>query len=341
MFVITALWLEFTHAYEVDNFTNRYKPLNDSVDILNTEVNARLQEAVKNVNEKGLAARLKNNLTFDKSCSTEDLYSAVRGELAAGIIGALESFAEKNKAIAKSNPKEEGAIYSGSEYKGAMLAFAGIAASINIKGHYIGIDKLGHFFDQGEEYYRVAEKTSGSMAVKINAALAHGKELEEGGLGLRTTGVKSYGDLAANYEGYRFWSQLVTGINPYFKCSNGKWAQVRDFDWSHYVNPAWDEAVNCSGYTQGFSQDVKRAQENLEFQSKNKRKFVCPVSITQCRRMITYYADKASQIIGPTCLNQAKMKSVTDKDDYYSIQPISAVGANPTLQQSEQKGTSR
>ncbi|MES2801431.1 MAG: hypothetical protein V4654_02980 [Bdellovibrionota bacterium] len=329
-FVIVTVWLGFAHAYEVDNFTGRYKPLADSTAILNAEVNARLKKAVVKVNKKGILSRLKNN----GSCSTADLYSAVSDELVGGLVGSLEDYAvgeledyaEKNKKVHKSNLEEDGIIYSSSAYQGPVLNWLGVEPSINLKGHYIGIDKLGHFFDEGIDYYRLDAKTKGSAQVKIDKILAYGNKLENGNFGLDTTGIKSYGDLAANYGGYLFWSRLTTGVNPYFKCSAGTWVQIREFDWDHYVNPAWDEAVNCSTYVAGFGQDVAKEQKKLELKAGSKKKYTCPVSVTQCRRMVKYYGNKASQIISPTCLNLAKTKpSDRAEDDYYSTQPISSV----------------
>lgn len=318
------IWLCLAQAYEVDNFTGRYKPLKDSGDVLNTEVNFRLKKALKQVNEKSVMTKLKRALSLEKSCSRDDLYSAVGAELLGGVVGSLERFAEKSPSIAKSNVDEDGKIYEGGN-AGGMLSLAGVEPSINLRGHFVGVDKLGHFFDQGHDYYRVSKKTSGSLALKIDTALSYGRRLEEGRYGLVSTGVKSYADLAANYGGYLFWSQLTEGVNPYFKCSGQNWVQIRSFDFKQYVNPGWDEAINCSTYDQDLAKDVAAAQKKLEYKSKNKRKFTCPVSITQCRRMISYYGIRASQIISPTCQTQAKNAKIQDKDDYYSVQPIGTV----------------
>lgn len=340
-FVVLTCWLSAGYAYEVDNFTNRYKPLADATKVLNTEVNSRIRFALKAVNETNVNAKLKKNLNFNKNCNTKDLYEAVSDELLAGTVGALEEFATDSKSVAKSDKKNE-KIYK-AKHSNTFLDMVGIEPSINLHGHYVGVDKMGHFFDQGKEYYDVVEKTKGSTQQKISAALAHGQKLENGMYGLSTTGVKSHGDLAANYEGYLFWSQLVSGVNPYFKCSDGLWVQIRDFDWGQYVNPAWDEAVNCSVYEKDFAEEVKKNQRNLEFQAKNKHKYVCPVSLTQCRKMIERYGDRASQIVSPTCINLAKSSTPSSaNDDYYATQPVSpspATGAKD--QPAKREGVNR
>lgn len=341
IFVITAIGLSFAQAYEVDNFTGRYKPLKDSTNVLNAEVNKRLKEAAAKVNEKGILAGVKKSLSFDKSCSTDDLFRAVGDELLGGVVGELEEFAIDSSSVAKSNTDKD-RVYRTSRNKGGMLSLAGVEPSINVGGHYIGVDKLGHFFDQGKDYYDVAAKTKGTMVQKIDAALAYGTKLENGRFGLMTTGIKSHGDLAANYGGYLFWSRLVEGVNPFFKCNNGNWIQVRDFDWGRFVNPAWDEAVNCSVYDKAeFQADVTSAQKKLEFESKNKRKFTCPVSIEQCRRMTGYFGTKAKSIISPTCHQQAKNTALKDNYDYYSVQPMSTSSSDKTSQQPARQGVSR
>lgn len=98
-------------------------------------------------------------------------------------------------------------------------------------------------------------------------ALQYGVETEETkyGLGISEpvagTKIFSFGDLATNFAGLKFWSQLTEESNmlgeylnltghpqsaPYFVCNQTtkNWEQHRQFDWNEYVTPAWDESIN-------------------------------------------------------------------------------------------------
>ncbi|RMG28505.1 MAG: hypothetical protein D6721_08235 [Gammaproteobacteria bacterium] len=47
--------------------------------------------------------------------------------------------------------------------------------------------------------------------------------------------------------------------HPYVQCVLGRWRLVRRFDWRDYVDPAWDEALNCSDFrTPDLLEKVRR-----------------------------------------------------------------------------------
>ncbi|MBK8971189.1 MAG: hypothetical protein IPM37_07360 [Hahellaceae bacterium] len=100
-----------------------------------------------------------------------------------------------------------------------------------------------------------------------------GHEQEEGKFGLVTTGVFSHADLAANFNGWRFWNQIRRAHNDPLRgfwgnlfagaqisCSfrvmasikQRQWVYARelkqDFDIRDYVDGARDEGQNCSRY---------------------------------------------------------------------------------------------
>ena len=73
---------------------------------------------------------------------------------------------------------------------------------------------------------------------------------------MNPSGIFSYADLVANLNGLRFWNSILARkpdpiqktvtVRPYIGCTNGKWKRLREFHWTDYVDPAWDEAVNCN-----------------------------------------------------------------------------------------------
>jgi hypothetical protein len=121
----------------------------------------------------------------------------------------------------------------------------------------IGTDKLGHFFQQGHEYFdlaaRLKTKQRTSEADADKAARLKGWMTEVGRLGLgkygtkwvpfNSTGVYSKADLAANWSGYRFYKDLEADPDM-------------TFDIRRYVNPLWNEEYNPNLYADGVGQPV-------------------------------------------------------------------------------------
>lgn len=299
-FLFLLLFSFSAGAYEVDNFKERHLPLKDSRDVLNKEVNRRLEQAMKVTD-----ARSRRNKTG--KCRDDDLYDAVEKSVGGGIVGSLESYADSHKEVDKHSARESN-IYSNrsaaDKRSGFMMTVAGLNSSINLNGEYIGADKLGHFFDEGYEYLKIVQRSK-NFQDGVNEALEFGNDLENGMLGLATTGIKSYGDLVANYSGLQFWLSLKDGARPYFQCQEGRWVQVRDFDFADYVNAGWDEAINCSEFESPTMEDAVRAQakkyESWAAANGKPKKFECPVSPKACVKLKQLYGAKAESLLGLAC----------------------------------------
>lgn len=106
-------------------------------------------------------------------------------------------------------------------------------------------------------------------------------------------GIKSYGDMAADLEGYRFWSSLTEGDHPYFRCVSGKWKQTRDFRWEEYVSDSWDEGINCSEYSLGMEKVVSQA---LKKAGKS-----CPANQEKCVALTKRYRGLSNPPLSPAC----------------------------------------
>ena len=88
---------------------------------------------------------------------------------------------------------------------------------------------------------------------------------------------------------------------------NGKWNQIREFNWSDYVSAAWDEGINCSEYE---SSDLKKSIKTqlAELSKKNsvrkiKPRFQCPMSVSECLHLRTKYDKLKNYLIGPDCID--------------------------------------
>lgn len=224
-------------AMECDNFIGRDNPVTDSLKPLDAFTNRQLKYAMHEANR------------WSRSCDRKLLYRELEAKLAGLGMGRIEKWAEKSATIPKIQEKIDAAeyIYRGSSFwRLPLMDLSGIAHSIKLAGHIIGTDKLGHFMAEGLKYYELVTEDDGGSLQK---AIRWGVDTEEGIYGLGVSGVKSYADLAANLDGYRFWASILDGETPYFACAGGQFFMVREFTWLDYVTDAWDEGINCSVYT--------------------------------------------------------------------------------------------
>lgn len=114
-----------------------------------------------------------------------------------------------------------------------------LSPAIKVNGICIGTDKLGHFFQQGHEYYDIAVKEGKGEA----AAIEYGKWTEAFKFGLAKTGIYSNADLVANLAGLHFYQELKA--NPNMK-----------FDISKYTTKDWNEESNPNFYSEKVGKKV-------------------------------------------------------------------------------------
>ncbi len=91
------------------------------------------------------------------------------------------------------------------------LQFTGLAPNVQINGVYLGLDKLAHFASTGRRYFKRYLKRLRAGDTEIEAtqsAIRYGLLNEASVLGWWASGVFSYGDMEANYQGLRFYKKL-------------------------------------------------------------------------------------------------------------------------------------
>jgi hypothetical protein len=291
--LILSLTSGIAFGFETDNFTRRYEPLADARAPLNAEVNRQLREIVKTLNNQSMPTCV-DGLAMD----------AARMHLSGWLIGKLESYSANNDDVPKHKPTSPH-IYSERSLKGKVRAFAatlsGMQVSVNINGNYFGADKFGHFFDDGLHSYFAKRQSNDPRK-----SLEDGVALEKDVYGLKTTGVYSYADLAAENDGRRFWESLTEGSKPYLKCTDGKWSTGRSFDWADYVTAAWDEGNNCSRFTPDTVIAVNKRVAALEKEAAaagRAESYTCPVMPAKCVGLKARYAEVADIVLHPKCLN--------------------------------------
>ncbi|HEY3440247.1 MAG TPA: hypothetical protein VGK29_05830 [Paludibaculum sp.] len=134
--------------------------------------------------------------------------------------------------------------------------------SVSAYRHYMGTDKIDHFFQQGHQYFEMvmnSEAKGSDAAGAIAAAVAHGVKQEHLYYGTLTSGVYSNADLAANYAGMKFYINLRHPVRigdkvwpPLFERSPEGWRLRSGINPSQLLEPFFsdhlDESLNPSRY---------------------------------------------------------------------------------------------
>lgn len=283
-------------AMETDSFTGWFEPLEDASMPLNKIINSRIQDVVDILNSKPKPY-------CDESKALDALSASLGGSW---FKGTVEMEIEKSLEIPKQFLKFKNTVYSKMKiWEGIVnvLRVSCCSPVIDINSIRIGTDKVGHFFQEGWGYYKIVHRKGGTL----DDALLWGIGLENGIWGKPFTGIASNGDLAANYGGYLFWSQVFGEQNPYLSCQDGQYSQVRPFDIRDYTDPSWDEAINCSYYgTASLKQKIQRELAKLTSKAKKSghpnQDYRCPMVQSQCTLLRNKYGPIASRLLSDECI---------------------------------------
>ena len=328
LFVLLCIFVsQDSFSAEIDSVTPRKLNLDNSLNIINTIFNQRMQEGIQKANAKQGDIE---NIGKNEFCDEEILYAELRK-------GIFQSFTaswglkgydlDKQLRILLARQSYSlslnDSIYRDINYlEGFSLNIKGLSDVVNINDHLIGLDKMGHFFAQGWQYFELTHYKKHN----IDQALKWGKEQETGKFGYTTTGIFSFADLAANFNGWRFWNKVLLKENdplkraistffnkPYITCEiqiidsikNKKivkaWEYNTRFDLSEYVDGAWDEGNNCNSY----EDPVIEEKVTLRINNVNSD-FTCPFITEECLAAQEKYGYYAKHVLHPYCLTATK-----------------------------------
>jgi hypothetical protein len=278
------------HASEGDAFSARlFTDYKDMEPLLNDEVNRRMAEALVKANKKKHA------------CVPEVAIKAMEGEFLRPVVGVFEFWSSHNNVLQGHYVKIKNSIYKDlkiSENWPVQLGKFGMATFFNVNGTLVASDKFGHFFDEGHTYYDMVKR----QGLPMQDALDKGISLEEGIYGYERSAVFSYGDLVANRNGYEFWNNLLNAKDGdnYIGCENSKFYLRKQFKFSKYVDDGWDEAINCSKYSNKSVEDrVMKVIADLEKSSG--QKLACPAEREKCAAIVKKYQAEKEYLISPMC----------------------------------------
>ncbi len=220
-------------AYESDQYLNRTAEVDDSLALMDEQVNLALERV----------------LSASKPPDTEKavaraIYYEIGGWYWADKI---ERWAAKSPSVDKYPQTRHKSIYRSMPIWATRVTFIfGVGRSFRVNDVMVGSDKFGHFVSQGFKYFR--RELRGLPEPEI---IKRGVFAERWLFGQFTTGIYSNADLVANYEGYRFYQSLfrddvIEGKPAILTMQSGRYVQQRDFTWADHINPYWDEALNPS-----------------------------------------------------------------------------------------------
>lgn len=285
--IMTVAYLGY--GTEID-FTQRDERLKDSTKELNALMNHYLRTSVEAANKWGRC---------DGEAFRDDLHKRVGGIF----WSKFEDDIKKNPSIDKRTTTRARSIFRDiSFFTAPALFLANFGDLLRIGSYFVGSDKLGHFIEEGYNYYRIIHRERRSL----KDALAFGERAESGHFGLLTTGIYSSADLAANYQGYNeFWRVLMDAIDPFVSCQKGVYKINRTFDVANHVNYSWDEAYNCSSY-RNKEMNATIANNIALLEKKKQTRFACPIEPEKCASMIKQFGDVASAVITKKCFEVAQ-----------------------------------
>ena len=286
-------------ASEIDSFTHYYDyQLTDSQNIIHRQANKMLRQAIENANAE------------NKGCQEKRLYKHIRKFFKNHMSGKLTPYIIHNPKISKLVMNFKDSIYRDFKWYDAFsiifiqTLYKNIAGPIVKMGPYhVGVDKFEHIFGRGFKYFTLFYKKNKSL----EQVLQYGHRSERIYLGANTTGVYSYADLAANFNGMRFWNDMlgkntdVLGdkfqIKPYIRCAaNNKWVHNNDINFLHYIDDSFDESINCSKFrNKKILTKVLNQIDNLE--RKEGLNYTCPMAVNHINDLEEKYQKVEHKIL--------------------------------------------
>jgi hypothetical protein len=294
-----------THGAEIDSLTGRTEVLDDSSGAIERRVNDALKAGVDRANR------------VSTGCDEDVLYRELRSALASPFIGhVIAESLNLDEALDRRRIRRVDSIYRDlGLLDNVSVHWKDLSAVVRVGDVLIGVDKVGHFVVEGWHYFESAYLEGEGIV----AAMDWGEGTESTYFGLYTTGVYSYADLVADFEGLRFWLHVLGRFDdpldtgwlpdrPYVTCrrrfwiaGERRWHLSRRLHLDRYVTPVWDEAVNCCRYRNEEIEARVRARID-ELSRAAGVDYTCPIDPDACAQARRRYGEWAPHLLHPTCL---------------------------------------
>lgn len=255
--VLLAVFPAVGHAFESDQVTTRLDPPDDAIAAANAHATSLLWQAAQRTNRLTGCA-LDDERTHDelarqvhREMGGRD-YVPARGSQPPMGFGAYAAWMETGP-LDRHTYADRTDLYSDvTVLDSLILATFGPASTVSLGPWLVGTDKIDHFWIQGYDYFRRSREGR-----EPGRAVDWGTRTERGLWGLRTTGVFSYADLAANYDGMRFYTGLLGASSVLQRGEHGCVELVRPFDWAEWIDWRYDEVLNPSLFREGLADALR------------------------------------------------------------------------------------
>ena len=184
-------------------------------------------------------------------------------------------------------------VYGDSPFTKPLL-LVDLSPTLNVHGSYVGLDKFGHLFQQGHDYYneyRAEENRGGDEEQALARAVRVGIGQERGIFGEGLVGVYSNADLSANYAGLKFYLHLTRPVRV-----GGRTLPpvlVRGDDGSWVLNP--DRPPAAEGLLRPFISDHFNEALNPSRYSPQMRDTVRSRLRRRADRLVAFYETSAER----------------------------------------------
>jgi hypothetical protein len=281
-------------AGEADQYTKRDLPLEDIALQLNTMASNYLEEATNDLNLKGSC---NNSLSSEKALYeklSEYFSNHSKGLLVKEILH--KDYITKSMIGLKDSVYGKWVVLNGylMGKKSAASSPLALTPMIRIGEVIVGTDKLEHMFGMGQTYFKRYHLKNRKLRRVLKQGIAREKTFLGGNI--LATGVFSYADLSANFNGMRFWNHILQkrddvlgkkhNLGPYVSCNDGQWQVVHlnPLDFRNYIDASMDESINCSKFAtyaglKKFKKGIKSVNEN----------YTCPMNPSTLKSMYDKY----------------------------------------------------
>jgi len=327
--ILNVFAFQYAFSAEIDSVTPRKIKLENSIKEINRIINLRIEQGIRNANEQQVYLQDVDEFEdneLSESCDDEELYTELRKAVfdsftASWGLKGYDLDRQLRHLLAKQSYSLllNDSIYRDIDYiEGFSLNLKELSDVVNIDGYLVGLDKIGHFFAQGWQYFEMTHYDEATFPEVIE----WGRQYEAGLFGYTMTGIFSYADLVANLNGWRFWNRILLkqddplkGIvgnffnRPYVTCEIQiidsirqrqiirAWEYNTRFDLADYLDGAWDEGNNCNSYADPIiEQKVTARIKNID------PEFACPLNEGACADAREKYGSYAKYVLHPSCL---------------------------------------
>lgn len=288
-------------AAEVDQFSKRFYPLVDSSSLINDVANAYLLKSIDEANKS------------HHQCNEKILYKKMRNYFSNHLKGEVTIFSIKSPLVDKIKLKIKQSIFKEWDLKTGMLlghpftdtSKIVLSPLLKIGDQVIGTDKFEHLFGRGFAYFSDYYLKNKSLEQTLNSGYIQEKIVYGGNF--IATGVFSYADLSANFNGMRFWNNVLLKrkdimeeerkIGPYVICENQKFELHKKIDFKYYFDASHDEAINCSNFSN--KRALTKINKSLADLNKTDKDHVykCPMDEKILKEMVAKYGVFSKYII--------------------------------------------